>query len=515
MKKNNKIITIKTNNNLESRQEVMDNQGFTVYPVIMMNEGVHNDVLYTLAELSKFYDAWNGVPVPVQHPTEEGVPVSANAPQIYSDQVVGTIFNTHIDGNALKAEIWLNNNKLNELAPEVRDFLQNGGQMDVSTGLFCDDVYQEGIFNGEEFVSIATNIRPDHLALLPGVEGACSWEDGCGVRANKNKKNNQNKGDKGGKMIRGNKDNKGKKEGKNDGDFVKVNDQYFIPLTESEIKTHKDDYTQIIDYLYDAVNVMDIRDQKYHYVSKVYSTYAIYRVNYIRSNEPSKFMKRDYTINEGVVEWTSEPVEVIRKVTYKEKTKTNNSKKEKDGMKTMKECCPDKVEELIKNNSNFTDDHRDVLLGMSEDAFELTINSAKPAESKEPKEPKKEEKEVDHAPKTNSKDPKDPEKMTFDELLANADPEARESIEMGKRMLVNKKKDLVEVIKANETNQFSDEELNGFGLDMLEKIAGSIPQSKTKVNDYSLNHPASVQTNDSDAPDPLPDSGNDWEQAEK
>lgn len=37
------------------------------------------------------------------------------------------------------------------------------------------------------FKRIARNLNPDHLALLPGGTGACSWEDGCGVRANERK----------------------------------------------------------------------------------------------------------------------------------------------------------------------------------------------------------------------------------------------------------------------------------------------------------------------------------------
>jgi len=43
----------------------------------------------------------------------------------------------------------------------------------------------EGVWNEEEYHSIVRNYRPDHLALLPGAIGACSWEDGCGIRANK------------------------------------------------------------------------------------------------------------------------------------------------------------------------------------------------------------------------------------------------------------------------------------------------------------------------------------------
>jgi len=148
------IINIKVNNNLISRQEIMDNQGYTVYPVIMMNEGVHNDVLYSLSELSKFFETWNGRPVPILHPEADGNPISANSPDVWTEQSIGTVFNSHMDGTSLKAEIWLTNDKLNTLAPDVRDFLQTDGQMDVSTGLFCEEIIQSGVFKNMNLLQL-------------------------------------------------------------------------------------------------------------------------------------------------------------------------------------------------------------------------------------------------------------------------------------------------------------------------------------------------------------------------
>jgi len=488
------MITIKANKTLESRQETLDNQGYTVYPVIMMNEGVHNDILYSLAELGKFPESWNGIPVPVFHPEVNGVAVSANSPQVYNDSVIGKIFNTHIENTSLKAEIWLNNDKVNAMAPDVRDFLQAGGEMDVSTGLFSDDLLTEGVFNGEVYKAVAINIRPDHLAVLPGVNGACSWADGCGIRANQDKTKT-----KGGKMERGNKK-----------EFIKDNDEYFEPLSKAEIKTYADDYTETVKLLRDAVNAMDVDNQRYYYLSRAYSTHAIYRVNYTGTNEQSKYLKQDYSLQDGKVNWTSEAIEVVKNTTFTPKVQTFEDKtiinKENEDMseiKTMKECCPDKVEELIKENSNFTEDHRETLLGMSEDAFALTINAATPIE------PKKVE---DAVPTVNGTKKEETTTLTFDELLANASPEDRESIEMGKRMLSNNKKALVEKIKANETNQFTDTELNGFGFDMLEKIAGSIPAKVNVQGDYSMNNPGNVNVNAAtDGPEPLPSPHANWE----
>ncbi len=487
------LVKINLKVNLDSRQETMDNQGFTVYPVVMIKEGVHNDILYTLAELTKFHETWNGVPVPIQHPEIDGRPVSANNPQIYTEQVVGTIFNAHMDGDSLKAEVWLNNDKVNSLAPAVRDFLQGDGQMDVSTGLFAEDINQTGNFNGQDYVSIATNIRPDHLALLPGVEGACSWEDGCGIRANKNKGGSM-------KSARGN-----KKEGD---EFIKDPDQYFVPSDESEIKANAVDYTKTVEALRDAVNAMDVDNQRYYYLSRAYDDYAIYRVNYIGTNQAPAYMRQEYNLVDGKVVWTGEAVEVEKNVSFSPKTvqtfekkngkeeKTNN--KEENNMsdvKTMKECCKDKVDELIANNSNFTEDNRDDLLGMTEAAFALVINVATPVKKKK-EEPKTNEVEE---PKTNS-----------EIKLEDLPEDMRQSIEYGKKVMTNKKNELIDQIKANESNKFSDEMLGGYDLDMLETLAGSIPKPKV-VSNYGLSNPGNVQVNSNDdMPEPLPATGNDW-----
>jgi len=338
------------------------------------------------------------------------------------------------------------------------------------------------------------------LAVLPGVTGACSWEDGCGIRANK----------KGGKMKRGNKK-----------EFEKDPDQYFKPLSADVIKTYADDYTQIVGLVRDAINAMDVDNQRYYYLSRAYSEYAIYRVNYIGVNTPSKYMKQDYSIQEGNLVWTSEAIEVNKNVTFTPKTqtfegKTKTHKKENDMSKTMKECCPEKVEELIKNNSSFTEEDSDTLLGMTEDAFALTINAAKPI--KEPKKKKEEPKTNADEPKTNADEPKmeEPAKqMTYEELLANADPETRESIEAGKKILAQKKKGLIDTLKTNKT-LFSDEELDGFSMDMLEKIVGGLPKAAPKVNDYSMSNPGgAIIDNDDDAPEPLPSPHTNWEKSDK
>ncbi len=167
------------------RWEMFEGQRHFVAPVILIKEGVLNGILYTSEELSKFPEAWNGRPVPILHPTKKGQPISANAPEVLERQNVGVLFNVVFEDDALKGEIWLNENKMNKIAPNLLRKLKQGTMIEVSTGLFIEFAEARGRFKGTEFFQEAFNLRPDHLALLPGEIGACSNEDGCGFpRAN-------------------------------------------------------------------------------------------------------------------------------------------------------------------------------------------------------------------------------------------------------------------------------------------------------------------------------------------
>jgi hypothetical protein len=166
-----------------------NNESFYVVPVIMMVEGVHNGshgpIFHSINELGKITGAWNGIPVTIGHPFDEyGEFVSANSPEILDEWSVGKIFNTFVEDEKLKAEAWLNIEKLKKVSYETFQAIQLGKILEVSVGIFSDEDYQEGDWNEEHYIAVAKNHRPDHLALLPGEIGACSIDDGCGVRVN-------------------------------------------------------------------------------------------------------------------------------------------------------------------------------------------------------------------------------------------------------------------------------------------------------------------------------------------
>lgn len=171
-----------------ARSEVMEGRTYLVVPVVMARASVvMNGGLVPVEEMVPH--AWNGVPVTVDHPTDtRGESIPLNEPGTLPRYAVGTIFNARVDGESLVAEAWIDVARANRKFPGLVDSLRRGEKIDVSTGYFCDPVGTPGTVNGVEYQEIHRNLRPEHLALLPGAEGACSWADGCGVRAANSKR---------------------------------------------------------------------------------------------------------------------------------------------------------------------------------------------------------------------------------------------------------------------------------------------------------------------------------------
>lgn len=164
------------------RHQSFDGHDNLVVPVVALVEGVLNDAFVPQSEFARFPLAWNGVPVPVGHPSKDGVDVSANDPEVLPS-CIGRFFNCHIDGNKLKGEIWVDVAKAKKLGHgDLLIRLESGTDIiDVSTAYFTEAQSIVGEHEGKPFSMVHTGIRPDHIAILPDEPGACSVEDGCGV----------------------------------------------------------------------------------------------------------------------------------------------------------------------------------------------------------------------------------------------------------------------------------------------------------------------------------------------
>lgn len=179
------LLYVSSNTIGQVRRETLDGREYLVAPVVALVAGVVNGELAPREELARHPEAWNGRPVPLAHPLNaQGVPISANSPEIEAQVVVGRLWNFELEGDRLQGEIWLDIEKAQRMggdALEALERIERGEGIEVSTGYWRDLDEKPGRFNGVRYVGIQRNIVPDHLALLLHQIGACSWKDGCGV----------------------------------------------------------------------------------------------------------------------------------------------------------------------------------------------------------------------------------------------------------------------------------------------------------------------------------------------
>lgn len=176
------------------RKATFNGEEHIVVPLRMIVPGVLNGskgpLLYKQDEIARNHTQWDGIPVTKYHPTDEvGNALSAQFPGVLEKQGMGIIRNPRIDKRGLKAEAWLNVKKTRRIAPEVLNAVLQNKPVEISTGLFTNNVpARNGAnFNGRGYTHVAQDFKADHLAILPGMKGACSLDDGCGLLANTNR----------------------------------------------------------------------------------------------------------------------------------------------------------------------------------------------------------------------------------------------------------------------------------------------------------------------------------------
>jgi len=339
-----------------------------VVPVIMMVEGVHagshGPLLHPAEELGRFVETWNGIPVVIQHPERDGTNVSANSPDIIDTQTVGRIYNAHMDGQRLCAEAWIDQERIASVSPETLNLIQSQRRLDVSVGVFSEDDLTPGTWNGEEYTGIARGHRPDHLALLPGGQGACSWDDGCGVRANE---------DKGGKVAKEDEVSTTVEIKADDLDVTAKGlsaQGYFMVQADAGFR-------QIMENIQGKLDRMD-DDVKIHFLQDVYKDYFIYEVRG-RMGAPvggAGLYKRNYSVGtDGAVEFSDEPKAVRREINYVENSAKGGSTPMADN---VKKCCPEKVQLLIASaHAPYQEADREWLSSLEEAQIDKLVSMEK------------------------------------------------------------------------------------------------------------------------------------------
>lgn len=470
-----KIIFIgNSQSDYEIREAQLEGVTHYVVPVVMMVEGVHNGsrgpLLYTSANLAQNVASWNGVPIVVNHPEDEdGSYISANNPDVMNSELVGRVYNVSFTDGKLRGEAWINKERIGVKSDKTLEIIQNQWALDVSVGVFSDELQESGQWNGEDYRAVATNFRPDHLALLPDSVGACSWDDGCGIR------NNENSNIKKGGIMP--KEQSGSK------------DKYLANSTAVVIDiANADNYMDTVNKLYEVVNSMD-SEMNYNYLEAVYENSFIYRrvVRNTRGGANSRYFQQSYSLdNSGAIALNGDPTEVRKDVAYAAVTNNSSSLKRtkfntNSKQKQMSKCT--KIASIISNKANqFTEDDREFLNGLEEEQLDKFVAVAGETDEGKTKSPTANssqtltKEDLTSAVKEVLATYKDPDKY-LNELLPT---EVAKSLKSGMAIVANQKKTLIDQIVANST--FKKEKLEKYELEDLQEIYENVVGDTTEVN---------------------------------
>lgn len=152
---------------------------------------VMNGRLYRSDDINRSYHTLNNKPAPYDHPKVNGVYVSATNPVGMNAHHIGAwCENARKVGSKVEVDLMINVDFAKKTAGGVEvleriEKLNEGGEpIQVSTGLFCQEIEASGVSRNKKYKSIANNLHFDHLAILPpGVPGAGSPADGVGIFA--------------------------------------------------------------------------------------------------------------------------------------------------------------------------------------------------------------------------------------------------------------------------------------------------------------------------------------------
>jgi len=187
-----KIMRISTNDceKLKTRFEEVDGKNYLVAPCILVKEQVLNGEYLTATAIKNSVELWEGQRVVVNHPVgKDGESENANTRDSIEEYHVGYVWNVAYDepSKKLKGEVFLDIDKMakNEESKAAYDKVLKSQQMECSTGYYVTTLEEkEDEYDGVPYTAIQHEIIPNHLALLPNDVGACSLEDGGGVRNN-------------------------------------------------------------------------------------------------------------------------------------------------------------------------------------------------------------------------------------------------------------------------------------------------------------------------------------------
>lgn len=449
------------------RNETFEGRPHIVAPVTLLVEGVHagsgGPLLYTAQELRNCAMFWNGMPLPVYHPERDGMPISCNSPEVTEARSVGRVFNVVYEETPtarLRGEVWIDVNKAQQISPDLLTRIYANQPVEVSTGLFSTDEAVQGVWNGENYIAIVHDIRPDHLALLPGTTGACSLADGCGIRSNQAQ---------GGEEV--------------DKNFA-VNMAGKFNREAQRLLANEMSMSDTVSCVARCVYQMDGPTAD-NYVEGVFSDHVIYRVEpgpQSVPGTPTKMYKRGYTMDDnGRCTLDNDMVEVRRETNYvpvqggggmqmneaggettspvkTTTTRRNNVATEEEITHNEEEenmATPERVQKVnsLIQSGAFTEADRSFLENADCPQFTRIESLA--------------------AQKTNAA-PAAAAPQTFEQVLASAPVNVQAQFRYNEQKFNEMREGLVARIKGNANNKLTDEQLGAMGIEVLEATANSL-----------------------------------------
>ncbi len=457
--------------NFSVRTAEKDGKTHLVVPIVALIEGVHcgsgGCAFYSASEISRTAQDWNGVPLTASHPTVNGELVQIE--QALKDFKIGTFENVRYEAGKLKGEGWIDIQLAQAVCPECLERIRNGFRMEVSTGLLTHSDRNEGIWNGEKFEETLFDFLPDHLALLPNEEGACSIADGCGVIMNTKKECVFCK-----LNIKGGEKNVNK--------FLIDGMQSIADLKKHGYWVNELSHSKVREKLSKVINDMD-KPGVVHFLRETFNDHFIFE-KIVELENSSGLFRQDFSINKkDEIKIKGEAVEVDEQITFPVKVN-------KEG-KNMANSL-EHINALIANDKfpQFTKADAEWFKKMDVKHFEKlhALNDCKCTEALEQELVAANDKDVLNvaqikkltdeltANESKSKE-KENHIPTFEELLEKAKPGMREAIEDGITANQAKRSKLIDALVANERCSISKDRLETKKIGELEELValGNIP----------------------------------------
>lgn len=264
---------------------------------------VMNAMLYPADQLAKGVATLNGKPAPAGHPKNAaGQYISALNGEALLNAYIGSVCtNARHEGGRTLVDIVVNEAQA-KAHPDGAKLVErldaaiagnNADPIHVSTGLFVEPITANGESLGKRYERIATNLQYDHLAILLNERGAGTPEEGVGMFLN----SDGSEGEVESVVI-----NTEPEDRRGQGLLAKANALIRRLLGNG---TTDVSFDQITSGLYALL-------PDGAWLQEVFDRYAVWR------DRDGKFWRQDYSVSSenASVAWSSNPVEVARRVEY-------------------------------------------------------------------------------------------------------------------------------------------------------------------------------------------------------